>query len=261
MDIKDTIKVESQSKKELDENTNAKHKKHKRHPHHRKGIGGTHLANKAMSKDSIQAIKDSKKIKKESKPVEVIDKDRFNSLKAVFEKKESKSKGDENRPKKLGMEKISTFTNKENIKANENSQDQISQGQAGLSEGIKKRMESLLSSNKNAKQSTYVDPILEHVKIRSSLQHYEDSEEEEENNDDVVYSENESFDSENGCSENEEIADDLELEEEKASNKNEENIKDEPQAIINKVPTLGFDDNKHVFQYDDSGYEQKFSSE
>ena len=50
---------------------------------------------------------------KESKPVEVIDKDRFNSLKAVFEKKESKSKGDENRPKKLGMEKISTFETKE----------------------------------------------------------------------------------------------------------------------------------------------------
>ena len=202
MDIKDTIKVESESKKELDENTKAMHKKHKRHPHHRKGIGGAQLSNKAMSKDSIQAIKDSKKIKKESKPVEVIDKERFNSLKAVYEKKEEKSKGDENRPKKLGMDKISTFTNKENIIVNENSQDQISQGQAGLSEGIKKRMESLLSSNKNAKQSTYVDPILEHVKIRSSLQHYEDSEEED-FNDDVVYSENESFDSENECSENE----------------------------------------------------------
>jgi hypothetical protein len=260
MDIKDTTKVESESKKVVDENSKTKHKKNKKHPHHRKGMGGPQLSNKAMSKDSIQAIKDSKKIKKESKPVEVIDKDRFNSLKAVFEKKGEKSKADENRPNKLGMDKLSTFTNKENIKVNENSQDQGALGQQGLSEGIKKRMENLLSSNNSAKQASYVDPVLENIKIRGSLENIEDSEEEE-FDDDVVYSENESFESEEENLEKEEQQEQMELEPEEVSNKNEENIKEEQQVVVNKVPTLGVDDNEHIFHSNDSGYEHKISSE
>jgi hypothetical protein len=260
MDIQDTIILEGESKSIPERNIIPKIKKHKKNPHYHKKQHGDapQIKSSILSKDSIQAIKDSKKInkpKKDLKPVEVIDKDKFNSLKAIFEKKEDKSKTEENKPNRLRFDQLSNFTNKENINTNDNSQDKPAQGQGGLSEGIKKRMENLFSSNKNTKKpSGYVDPVLENIKVRVSSERYLDEEyfDEEDFDEDVVLSENSSL----GSEEDEEFdnqnlnngENDLHKEEnQKKNNQFEENVKDE-NALINKVPTIEIDENEPIFQ-------------
>lgn len=269
MDIQDTIKQEGESKNIPEKNKIPRPKKHKKKPHHPRKQGENTQITSILGKDSVHAMKDPKKInkvKKESKPVEVIDKDRFNSLKAVFEKREDKSNTAYNKPSRLNVEKLSTFTNKENIKTNDNSQYKPTQLQ-GLSDGIKKRMENLFSSNINtSKPIGYVDPVLENIKVRGSLDkfEYDEDSQDEEFDDDVVFSENSSFGTEDDDNTNEieNEENDLILEEDdirhykildRKENENtydkhnEENVKEE-NAVVNKVPLLGIDENLPIFE-------------
>lgn len=249
MDIKDTIKPETELKTEyVDNKIKEKHKKNKKHHqlHHKIKAGGV-LAD--VEKDSIRTRYEGKKMNriiKESKPVKVIEKERFDSLKAIFEKKTEISNSNDNKLYKLSLEsKLTTFTDKENIKLDANSQIK-SVGQASLSEGIQKRIENLFKSNKNNKQdNTFVDHVLENIKLKSFKETNEDDiYSEEEDNEDVVYSENTSFESEyyklseGDDNINEDIKENSEVNVEHLNN---------DKSDINKIPAMDVDENQLIF--------------
>jgi len=103
-------------------------------------------------------------LKKESKPIEVIEKNRFASLLSMFDKKpaESQVKPEESGPKKLDMGKFSAF-NKDQKNTGDNQNEALKRNT--ISDSIKQRMDALMNANKSkAPSTTYIDPVLEERK-------------------------------------------------------------------------------------------------
>jgi hypothetical protein len=179
---------------------------------------------RGRAKSTLQNPFESKKApttKKETKPVETIGSERFQNLKAMFEKKpESKDNNEDPGPKKLEMDKLSAFNKEKENTAN--SQQTANQTAGSVSDTIKKRMEMLLNANKNRSNTiTNVDPVLEHRKKMREMQG-EDGDEEDEDDDDMDeigdddhISEEEDNDREN--KEEKELGDEIDEESEKLS--------------------------------------------
>ena len=247
MDIKDTIRQETELKTELVvDKIKEKHKKNIKHHqvHHKMEAGGV-LAD--VQKDSMRTRFEGKKMNriiKESRPVKVIEKEKFNSLKAIFEKKTEISISNDDKSYKLILEsKLATFTDKENIKLDANSQ--IKSVPASLSEGILKRIENLSKlKESNKKDNSFVDPILENIKVKSSKESNQDDEDSEEHDSDVVFSENTSIYFEN------DILSDTDDVKHQGKNRNkevcDENL-DDDKSIINKIPALEIEKNELIF--------------
>jgi hypothetical protein len=127
--------------------------------------------------------------KKELKPIETIGNERFKNLLCMFDKKpDTKENKEDTAPKKLDMSKFA-FGQSEN-KDNTNSK-----RTTDIADGIKKRMESLMQSNKENSKSGFVDPILEQRRKQRELdgddEEDDDDEEDEESEENLHISEDE----------------------------------------------------------------------
>lgn len=115
-------------------------------------------------------------IKKDVKPIETIGNDRFKNLLSMFDKKPEAGQSKEDAaPQKLDMSKFAFG------KATEDSQTANGPKKGSeLADGIKKRMEALMSNNKEKERSaSYIDPVLEQRRKQKELEGDEDEEEED----------------------------------------------------------------------------------
>lgn len=120
--------------------------------------------------------------KKENKPVETIGNDRFKNLLSMFDKKpeQGKENNEDPGPKKLDANKFSAFNGGNNAVSGKQSQ---GMPKAGVADSIQKRMEALLNSNKNNRNTVAgLDPVLE--QRRKQLEEEYGDEEEDDLGDD-----------------------------------------------------------------------------
>jgi len=129
--------------------------------------------------------------KKESKPVETIGSDRFNLLKSMFEKKGPPATA-EVTTKKFEPKFFSNFQQKDNNQTTEEKKtDSVSIQPAGISEGIKKRMQDLMSSNRRSSAQPTIDPILEQRRKEREISNDDPDDEEDEDEENLGISEDE----------------------------------------------------------------------
>ena len=138
---------------------------------------------RSRAKSTLANPFDSKKpmnSKKESKPVETIGSDRFNLLKSMFEKKGPPATA-EIITRKYEPKNFSVIQQKENIQTTEERKsDTVFVQPAGISDGIKKRMQDLMNSNKRSSAQTKIDPILEQRKKEREIKENDDDDDQDE---------------------------------------------------------------------------------
>jgi hypothetical protein len=163
--------------------------------------------------------------KKESKPVETIGNERFNLLKSMFEKKVPAATL-EVTTKKYEPKNFGFFQQKENNQTNEEKKsDFVFNQPAGISDGIKKRMQDLMNSNKRSSTQTIIDPILEKRRKEREMNDNDDEEEDEDEENLGISEDENSLDKDDEFSEFEE-------EKQKEDVKIEENKKERNDSIL-----------------------------
>jgi hypothetical protein len=240
MDI--SIANKEENAKKTDKKPTGKGKKDDKKSKPPAGLPETRSRAKSTVVNTFEQQKKGPNQKKDLKPIETIGGDRFKNLLSMFDKKpDSNQAREETGPKKLDMSKYA-FGQSNNDGQDNNG----SKRSTDVADSIKKRMESLLSNNKNGgKSGSYVDPVLEQRRKQKELE----AEEEED----------EDFDDES--EENLHISED---EDDKESDKDEkedkENIEDkeDKEDDDNEIKE---DDKEHDKEEKDENEEEKIKEE
>jgi hypothetical protein len=174
--------------------------------------------------------------KKDLKPIETIGNDRFKNLLNMFEKKpEATQNKEDTGPRKLDMSKYAFG------KSNDNQDNNGSKRSSDMADGIKKKMDMLMSNNKEGgKSGSYVDPVLEQRRKQKELEAEDEDDEDydDESEENLHISEDddekEESDKEEKDDDKEEKDEDKEEKDEDKEEKDEENEEKEDKEEVEK---------------------------